>query len=864
MEVYDDGTGGDGSPHAAIQAESNTTDSSTNGSSTDRAFEVFADHGDDGSHAAVQAESNTTDTLTSTHTTTSTTLHVGDVIPRNETHTTQSTNAPGTPEIINSNYHNSATTASPADSQTDDYDAEVIHEGSGQHGQETKRENIVAETPLDSWAENNLCETSECKQVASRMLSRMNHGADPCDDFYEYACGGLSTSRSLLPDNPEQEVQDRIRSGMDKVEVNSPTYYRHFVSFYKRCLTYEDEVEYKDRLERARKVFEDAGTMYETNFPQSFKLTSLLINLFKLHSSPLFDVRLDVSESGRGNFSLRLTPPFDRSLLLDVTAEMTHQTDNARCYREVSPREPRNGETIDLNQIYDSYIACTRNYKFHLDDVQEALEKFAVFDQNPKQSDLFHETKMAVELLILKPREEHLPDAGDFRRKQLAKEYNSLTVKQLQDKFSLVDWGLLFENLVNTTIKDDTKIQVYFFDYFVRLFEEIEMSDLRELNNALLASLAHELYVGLVASRPSCDMPNTCLTTASKLMNDVGSLLYLSTFSNEEIDTFESQAIEMFNRSKEAMVDLLKASEWAQNNTNEKLLNFFLDKLQDVQIDVGLRRSSIEPQLFLEEIPMNGDYFDQFIALQQRLRLRMFADYERDPQNSKQLWSHFSSPTKSSGVAIYGLNTVLLPLGAFSAPHWFAGAPHYVTMGALGTVITHELAHHFDNVGINFQSLGEKVAEGNYDKRDFQNMELCYENQLNFPLDSVTKDGGIINYKLKPWLSVNERMADATSLYVTHQAYADWLKKDQLAKQTEHHRLLPYIGLSWEQTFYLAQAQEHLPPFLRVNKLVSNSEQFSRVFSCQNGHAMNPVNKCSPFPDLKVTENAPLIIDTAE
>ena len=57
---------------------------------------------------------------------------------------------------------------------------------------------------------NEYCNDPECVQIAARMIETMNQSADPCDNFYEYACGSWIRNTQIPDSRPRYSRFEKL------------------------------------------------------------------------------------------------------------------------------------------------------------------------------------------------------------------------------------------------------------------------------------------------------------------------------------------------------------------------------------------------------------------------------------------------------------------------------------------------------------------------------------------------------------------------------------------------------------------------------------------------------------------------------
>ena len=172
-------------------------------------------------------------------------------------------------------------------------------------------------------------------------------------------------------------------------------------------------------------------------------------------------------------------------------------------------------------------------------------------------------------------------------------------------------------------------------------------------------------------------------------------------------------------------------------------------------------------------------------------------------------------------------------------------APNY---GNTGGTIGHELTHGFDDEGRQYDAKGNlKNWWTKKDAAEFEKRTTCLTDQYG---KYIVIDDIHINSKL----TLGEDLADFGGLVL---AIAAW--KVEMAA---HPAPQSVDGLSPDQRFFIGMAQwacsndrpeqlrlnaatnPHSPNKYRVNGLVANFKEFEQAFSCKPGQPMAPVKRC--------------------
>ncbi|KAH9194285.1 hypothetical protein AeNC1_003731 [Aphanomyces euteiches] len=672
------------------------------------------------------------------------------------------------------------------------------------------------------------------------VLKKIDTTVDPCQDFYEYACGSWYKSHGDVDTfiDMTTSIGSDAATIIDKaMESNEP----RVAAFYKSCMD-------TDKIEKL-------GVS-----PLSKPLAAIREAKSKLE---LAQVAAGLMKQGVSAFTMLYVKGDDRDATMNTLFALQ------------SPL-PLTSKERYLDENFWSTIEA--DYKMYIstlfklvgrspEEASDAAMKTIGFEKTLTRSML----STLESLLVQASREDYFP----FSLFDAATRF-PLSVGPLLDTFGLNTTG-------TEPITPGNRIVFYDLSYFDKIEALLHATSLDDLKTVIEYRLlqvsapylsshfekAHwaffEQKLKGKTSPPS--RASKCTEDAGGqatkespggLLNDLLGAYYLKErWSTERADkSMEyvqelTASAERADKSMEYVQELtasakasIQNADWVDEWTRTNALN----KLAKIDFQLG---GPGMPQLY-PNLQLDGDsYFEN------RLRITKASTEEMierigTPVNKK-IW-HATGISAQSVNAHYvpSMNRIAVAAAMLQPPFFDLQADPAQNFGGAGHVVGHEIFHGFDNFGRNYDPVGNLAPWwSNASDAAFVKKAQCLVDQYgNFTARSETTGKVIGN--LNGQLTLGENIGDNSGLKASFRAYQGYVKthESKYTKETGEKLFFLSFAQSWcgKYSDYGLQyflTDPHPPNRFRIFGILQNNFDFARVFNCPADTFMNPSQKCT-------------------
>uniref|UniRef100_A0A6I8SCF8 Phosphate regulating endopeptidase homolog X-linked n=1 Tax=Xenopus tropicalis TaxID=8364 RepID=A0A6I8SCF8_XENTR len=702
---------------------------------------------------------------------------------------------------------------------------------------------------LISFQKDEYCLTPECIEAAASIRSKMNLSVDPCDDFFQYACGGWIEENPIPDDMSNYGIYPWLRTNVDlklKALLEKPISKRRdseaiqkVKTFYISCMN-ETQIE-EDDIKPILKILKQPSLRWpvlESNIgsdgkwsERKFSFLQTVADLRRLYSTSVFlRVYVAIDDKVSNNFILKLD---QASLSLLSHEDYLDNSTIAKKYRDAL-----------LEFMVDVAVLLGANKTRAETDMKALIEL---------------ETKLAQ---ITVPQENRTSEMM----------YNKMNISELSAMIPQFDWLSYLKNIIDFNIYPELKnidlsenVIVRVPQHFKDLFNIIESEEKRTLANYLIWRLVYsripnlsrrfqyrqlEFARILLGTNSLAGRWDRCVNyVENSIPYPVGKLFVDAHFQEDKKDMME----ELVDGIRWAFIDMLeKENDWMDAETKIKAKQ----KAVTVMAKVGYPEFLFNDTYLNEDIKMlkfsESDYFGNVL---QTLHFISQSDFYWLRRNvPKKEW--FTNPTTVNAFYSASTNQIRFPAGELQKPFfWGVQYPRSLSYGAIGVIVGHEFTHGFDNNGRKYDKEGNLFSWWTSESEErFKNKTLCMVEQYN---NYYWKQAGL---HVKGMKTLSENIADNGGIRESFRAYRKWIEDLRKGKE---EMLLPGLDLNNNQLFFISYAHVrcnsfriesardqimngvHSPPQFRVIGAMSNFEEFHKAFSCPKDSKMNRgANSC--------------------
>lgn len=202
------------------------------------------------------------------------------------------------------------------------------------------------------------------------------------------------------------------------------------------------------------------------------------------------------------------------------------------------------------------------------------------------------------------------------------------------------------------------------------------------------------------------------------------------------------------------------------------------------------------------------------------------------------------------------MNDINFPAGILQPPFFDPDIDPAVNFGGIGVVIGHEMTHGFDDEGSKYDGKGNlREWQTADDRKKFEERTDCEVKEYS-GFEAAPAHGDVPAAHLNGKLTLGENTADNGGLRIAYMALLDTLAQegktinDKIDGYTEAQRYFLGFAQVWCQNQREQSARQsamvdpHSPGKWRVNGTVQNFDEFGKAFNCKKGQPMYPEQSC--------------------
>ncbi|XP_029699572.1 endothelin-converting enzyme 2b isoform X3 [Takifugu rubripes] len=633
-----------------------------------------------------------------------------------------------------------------------------------------------------------ICLSEACITVASQMVEAMDRSADPCHDFYQFACGGWMR-KNPLPDG---------RS--------------HWSTF--NSIGEQNQALLKHLLENG--TFNSSS---EAEKKAQFYYLSCLNTqkIEELGAKPLTELIAKI-----GGWSI--TDPWDKDNFMEVLKVVSGPYRAQPFFSVGVSADPKNSNSNIIQVDQSGLFLPSRDY--YLNKTADDKVLVAYLDYMVELGTLLGGEKGSTHLqmqqiLDFEKALANITVPQDQRRDE-EKIYHKVSVAELQLLAPAVDWlEYLSSSLSPLDLNDTEPVVLYAREYLQQVSDLINKTDRSLLNNYMIWTLVQKTVASLDQR-----------------------------FENAQDKLLESligtkKAEEMIDEIRSAFKEALDRLGWMDGTTRQAAK----EKADAIYDMIGFPEFILDPKE-LDDVydgyEVSDESFFQNMLNFYNFSSRVMADQLRKPPNKDQ-WS--MTPPTVNAYYMPTKNGIVFPAGILQAPFYAHDHPKALNFGGIGVVMGHELTHAFDDQGREYDKEGNlRPWWQNSSVEAFRERTECMVDQYSQYLvntehvngkqtlgENIADNGGLKAayhaYQSWVWKNGEEKRLPAINL-----------TNDQLF----------FVGFAqvWCSVRTPESAHEglvtdaHSPPRYRVIGTLANFPEFSQHFHCPVGTPMNTGKRC--------------------